>query len=79
LRAPREQDPAYFSRFGGLWTDRRDAGRTIDRPLAAGTIGEADAERLRHWMAHGYVILEGGVSPKYDGGFYASQHYPVET
>jgi phytanoyl-CoA hydroxylase len=64
LRAPREQDPAYFSRFGGLWTDRRDAGQTIDRRLAAGTIGDADAERLRDWIAHGYVILEGGVRPE---------------
>jgi phytanoyl-CoA hydroxylase len=64
MAAPRRADPAYFSRFGGLWTDRRDAGEEIERRLDAGTITESDAERLRHWVADGYVILERGVEPE---------------
>jgi hypothetical protein len=63
LAAPTSSDPAYFSRFGGLWTDRRDAGEQIDRRLAGGAIDESEAQRLRHWIAHGYVILERGVEP----------------
>jgi hypothetical protein len=64
LVAPAEPDPAYFSRFRGLWTDRRDADEEIGRRLEAGRIDEADADRLRHWIAHGYVILERGVKPE---------------
>jgi phytanoyl-CoA hydroxylase len=64
MAAPRRQDPAYFSRFGGLWTDRHDAGEEIKRRLDAGTITESDAERLDHWVAHGHVVLERGVEPE---------------
>jgi ectoine hydroxylase-related dioxygenase (phytanoyl-CoA dioxygenase family) len=63
LVAPATQDPGYFSRFGGLWTDRRDAAAGIDRRLEEGAITADEAERLRHWIAHGYVILEQGVDP----------------
>jgi phytanoyl-CoA hydroxylase len=63
LVAPAAPNPAYFSRFGGLWTDRRDASAEVDRRLAAGALEEAEAERLRHWIAHGYVVLERGVEP----------------
>jgi len=58
LVAPRRPDPAYFSRFGGLWTDRADAEEQIAARLQAGRIDEAEAERLRHW-----VVLERGVEP----------------
>jgi phytanoyl-CoA hydroxylase len=61
LVAPAEPDPAYYSRFGGLWTDRRDADEEIDRRLSTGSISERDAQLLRHWVAHGYVILESAV------------------
>ena len=61
LTAPRKADPAYLSRFGGLWTDRRDAGEEIDLRLASGAITEDDAGRLRHWIEHGYVVLEDAV------------------
>jgi ectoine hydroxylase-related dioxygenase (phytanoyl-CoA dioxygenase family) len=64
LVAPNGEDPAYFSRFGGLWTDRRDAGDLIGRRAEAGAITETDAERLRHWVDHGYVVLPGGVEPE---------------
>lgn len=61
--APARQDSAYFSRFGGLWTDRHDAGAEVERRLEAGLISQADAEQLRSWMTHGYVILERAVDP----------------
>ena len=61
--APAREDSEYFSRFGGLWTDRRDASEEIEGRLAAGAISDADADRLRHWIAHGYVILEQAVDP----------------
>lgn len=53
--------PAYFSDFGGLWTDRSDADRELDRRLADGRIDEHQAEQLRDWMRNGYVILPGAV------------------
>lgn len=62
--APARDDPAYFSRFGGLWTDRRDAPEEIDRRLEAGAISQSDGERLRHWVEHGYVVLEEAVEPE---------------
>ena len=31
--------------------------------MAEGRITEADADRLRHWVADGYLILERGVLP----------------
>jgi hypothetical protein len=63
LAAPDTADPAYFSRFGGLWTDRRDASEEIDRRLRTGAIAEQDAELLRHWIEHGFVTLERAVEP----------------
>jgi ectoine hydroxylase-related dioxygenase (phytanoyl-CoA dioxygenase family) len=63
LVVPATPDPSYFSRFGGLWTDRRDAAHEIDRRAEAGAIDVADAELLRHWIDHGYVILPGAVPP----------------
>lgn len=53
----------YFSRFGGLWTDRPDAAEELQRRLADGRVTEADAELLTHWMEKGYVILPGAVPP----------------
>lgn len=63
LIAPRRPDPAYLSRFGGLWTDRADAEEQIAARLRDGRIGEAEAGRLRHWVGHGHVVLEHAVEP----------------
>jgi Phytanoyl-CoA dioxygenase (PhyH) len=63
LERPRESDPAYRSVFGGLWTDRQDAAEEIDRRLETGAITPDDAEVLRHWVSHGYVVLERAVDP----------------
>jgi ectoine hydroxylase-related dioxygenase (phytanoyl-CoA dioxygenase family) len=54
----------YFSRHGGLWTDRSDADAEIGRRLRAGLITPAEAEMLRRWIATGYVIIPRAVDPK---------------
>jgi phytanoyl-CoA hydroxylase len=64
LVAPAEPPEGYYSRFGGLWTDRLDASQEIARRLESGAISELDAERLRGWIAHGYVIIEQAVKPE---------------
>jgi phytanoyl-CoA hydroxylase len=63
LAAPREPDPAYYSRFGGLWTDRRDADQEIERRLGAGEIRPVLAGRLRGWVKRGYAVLNQAVDP----------------
>jgi phytanoyl-CoA hydroxylase len=52
----------WFSKFGGLWTDRVDAPQELKRRLAAGEVTPEDAERLTQWMEKGYVVLPGAVS-----------------
>jgi len=64
LVAPETSDPAYFSRFAGLWTDRIDAGEEIDRRLQAGVVTAPEAERLHRWRERGYVVLERAVAPE---------------
>jgi hypothetical protein len=51
----------YRSKHGGLWTDRVDAERVLAQRVAAREVSQEDAERLRFWMEHGYVILPGAV------------------
>jgi hypothetical protein len=53
--------PTYFSRFGGLWTDRDDAPLELERRLDDGRISESQAELLQEWMADGRVVLTGAV------------------
>jgi phytanoyl-CoA hydroxylase len=52
----------YRGHFEGLWTDRRDAPEIIERRQRAGQLSEVDAELLRFWLEHGYVIIPGAVS-----------------
>lgn len=40
-----------------LWFDQDDAHTTIDSKLAAGEIGETQAENLRHFVDKGYMIV----------------------
>lgn len=58
--APRG-DGDYRSRFGGLWTDRKDADAILERRIAAGAVDAEYADLLRRWIADGYVILPGAV------------------
>ena len=43
--SPPPAQPEYFSRFGGLWTDRRDALAVLDRKAAQ------DPARRWRWAA----------------------------
>lgn len=64
---PVAQEPqaqvGYRGRFEGLWTDRADARRVIERRTRAGQLTDADVELLEHWIEHGYVIVRGAVAP----------------
>jgi hypothetical protein len=64
MERPAAADPAYHSVFGGLWTDRRDAMGEIDRRVEATSLAPADADLLRHWVTHGYVVLKRAVDPE---------------
>lgn len=60
-RAP---EPALFrSRFGGLWTDRRDAHDVLERRRRQGRYDDLEAERLAHYIDHGYVVLPRATDP----------------
>lgn len=51
----------FYSRFGGLWTDRDDAANEVERRRDAGLISDQEAEVVRGWMANGYAILPEAV------------------
>lgn len=52
----------FRSEFGGLWTDRHDAERVLDS--LRDSLGDELTTLLEHWLEHGYVIIEGAVSPE---------------
>jgi hypothetical protein len=61
-RAPRPANgSAISSPFGGLWTDRPDAGDLIDGKVECGLITQTQADRLRFWVDNGYVVLSQAV------------------
>lgn len=62
--APLDDQPRFRSRFGGLWPDLCDADMRLAGKHELGLLDEADVERFRHWQQHGYVVLEGAVSPE---------------
>ena len=51
----------YRTPFGGLWTDRNDAEELLGDKIARGTLMPVDSERLKFWIDHGFVVLEGAV------------------
>lgn len=59
--ALRRKRAGYFSQFGGLWTDRKDAKALLQRKIAEGVIRPDEVELLHHWMREGFVILPGAV------------------
>src|SRR5882757_8638471 len=59
---PQTEAP-YYSRFGGLWTDRTNAPSEIERKLDRGEIKDSEAELLQQWCRQGYVILRQAVEP----------------
>jgi phytanoyl-CoA hydroxylase len=52
------EPPLYRSRFGGLWTDRRDAHGVLEGRRARGEVSDHDAELLAHYIDHGYVVFK---------------------
>ena len=56
--------PRFRSRFGGLWPDLSDAEARIAGKLALGLLTPADAALFRHWVEHGWVVLERAVAPE---------------
>jgi phytanoyl-CoA hydroxylase len=59
-----EFDQIHHSRYGGLWTDRKDSLEILATRLKSGEIDQDQEFLLRHWIQHGYVILEGAIDSK---------------
>lgn len=55
--AGKAEEPLYRSRYGGLWTDRRDAHDLLQARLDRGEMSPDDAEVLAHYIDHGYVVF----------------------
>ncbi len=66
LQIPHEsapEPPVFRSRFGGLWTDRRDAHQILAQRMSEGRYTDTLAERLAHYIDQGYVILPRATDP----------------
>ena len=50
-----------YSRFGGLWIDRRDADKTLAHKLATGQISSQTGRHIEDFMRNGMVIFRGAV------------------
>lgn len=76
------EPPLYYSRFGGLWTDRRDAQEQLARRRAEG-LDEETAARIATFVERGYVVIEGAVPPslcdEYRAFFEAAWRSPPPT
>ena len=51
----------FPSRFGGMWTDREDYRKILDRKLARKEISEREAVLVEQWHEQGFVIFEGAI------------------
>lgn len=58
-----EQGAEFYSQFGGLWTDRKDAAAVLDRKAAQDPKIAAIRPLLEKFIRDGYVILEQAVAP----------------
>jgi phytanoyl-CoA hydroxylase len=54
------QQQATYSRFGGLWIDRRDSEQRLE--LRSSLYSEEVVDQLLNFMRNGYVVIEGAVS-----------------
>ena len=59
--AQRRKRAGFHSRFGGLWTDRLDAPRRLERRLDSGELSDSDARLLRSWIENGFWIAPRAV------------------
>jgi phytanoyl-CoA hydroxylase len=53
----------YHSAYGGLWTDRLNALEELSQRTRLGLIDDHTEFLLKHWIKHGYVILEHAIDP----------------
>lgn len=60
-RRPRPERCDLPIPFGGLWPDQPNALDIVEGRLETGQINVKQAERLRHWIQNGYVILERAI------------------
>ena len=61
-QARRPADAAHFqSKFGGLWTDQKNALDLVAGRHELGMITEDDAVGLTKWIQDGYVVLERAI------------------
>lgn len=51
----------FHSRFGGLWTDRRDARALLAEKHARGAISVDEVRALEAWIETGTLVVEGAV------------------
>jgi phytanoyl-CoA hydroxylase len=54
----------YHSRFGGLWLDRKNAPRELDRRVRKGLVSTQDAPLLENWISNGFLVLKNAVTPQ---------------
>ncbi|MDB5946970.1 MAG: hypothetical protein JWQ33_1996 [Ramlibacter sp.] len=59
---PTEEQPKYFSRFGGMWVDRLDAKDVLAKKAAAQPAVAALQDKLAFFIENGYVILPQAVA-----------------
>ena len=60
-RRPKRSSPTYYSRFGGLWTDRLDARQLLARSVERGEIADDLATPIEQLIVDGFAILRGAV------------------
>ena len=64
-KAPRPVNAAGFqSKFGGLWTDQKNALDLVAGREDLGKITKAEAYLLTKWVQDGYVVLEGAIDDR---------------
>lgn len=54
-------DSAYYSRFGGFWTDRRDSETLLADRVDRGDLRPELGDLIARFMRDGYVIIPGAV------------------
>ena len=62
VKAREEAGAAFYSHFGGLWVDRKDAQAVLDRKAAQDPAIAALRPQIEQFIRDGYVVLEQAVS-----------------
>lgn len=56
--------PETYSRFGGLWIDRKDSEKLLSERRRRGLNSADLADKIERFMRDGFVILKGAVPKK---------------